>query len=176
MKGLNMKIRTRLLLILSTVPILIILLIGIELFQSSNLNKVSNSLQEKYELSFLATQIHQEIKDEAINLRNIVISNDSNTIQKDLLKIQNDSDAIDQNIALLESNLRTRIEIKANDEIGESAAAFNKMAQSLEEQRTREQSLIWSNSPYTLKHHNRNNNYGNKGYNAANNRILFKIL
>ena len=57
-----MKIRTKLLLALSTFPILLLILVGIGWSQITHLNKATNSLKTNYELSILAEQTHTKLK------------------------------------------------------------------------------------------------------------------
>lgn len=102
-----MKIRTKLLVALSTLPLLIFLLIGIGIYQSINLNKMSNTLDTKYDLSLLAEQIHRGVKNEAISMRNIVIFNTEETVERELRILEKESEAVSSNIALLESNVQT---------------------------------------------------------------------
>jgi signal transduction histidine kinase/DNA-binding response OmpR family regulator/HAMP domain-containing protein len=102
-----MKIKTKFLLGLSSQPILLILLIVIGWYQLSSLNQLSESTQSDYEISLLAEQIQKEIKDEAIILRNIVIFQEEEALQKELNLLQRKSNSVTQNIALLETRVMT---------------------------------------------------------------------
>ncbi len=105
--SLLMKIRTKLLLALSTLPILLVILIGIGWSQMGYVNNMSNSLKTDYDLAILAGQIRADIKDEGILLRNIVIFTDEAAKQKQLTALQLEKDAVKQNISLLESKVTT---------------------------------------------------------------------
>ena len=97
-----MKIRTKLLLALSTLPILLFILIGIGWIQIAYISlTTSNSLKTNYELSILAGQIRADIKDEGIRLRNIVIFTDEDAIQKELTALQLENETVKQNISLV---------------------------------------------------------------------------
>ncbi len=50
------------------------------------------------------------------------------------------------NVAKEDSDISTRVEVQADDEIGEVSASFNKMLDSLEEQKQKEHNLLWSKS------------------------------
>lgn len=102
-----MKIKTKLLLALSTLPILTFLLMGIGWFQLYSLGKISDSSQVNYDLAFLVEEIHRDVKNEAISLRNMMIFTDTESIQRELSNIQNESDSVLQNIAVLESKVKT---------------------------------------------------------------------
>ncbi|WP_010283599.1 response regulator [Bacillus timonensis] len=102
-----MKIRTKLLLGLSTLPILLIVLIVVGLSQISSLDKMNDKMQANYELTIIAEETHREIKDEGIRLRNLVLFNDEETIQKEIAKLQETNQSILGNIALLEEKIET---------------------------------------------------------------------
>ncbi|MFC5465411.1 response regulator [Lederbergia graminis] len=102
-----MKIKTKLLLGLSALPILLVILIVISLFQISKLKEMSETLLANYEKTVLSESIHRDIKDEAIHLRNLVVSDDQETIKKEIKSLQEKQEAVKQNIALLESKLIT---------------------------------------------------------------------
>src|SRR3982751_1013663 len=102
-----MKIRTKLLLALSTFPILLFILIGAGWIQITHLNKATDLLKTNYELSILAEQTHTDIKNKAIRLRNLIIFTDEDAIQKEITAIQLESEEIKQNINLLESKAVT---------------------------------------------------------------------
>ncbi|MFD1849086.1 ATP-binding protein, partial [Oceanobacillus bengalensis] len=97
-----MKIRTKLLLALSTLPIFLIILIVSGRMQITNFNNFSETLNENYERMVLAESVHRDIKDESISLRNITLFNNEETIQSEITKIQTISDRINENIDILE--------------------------------------------------------------------------
>ncbi|WP_196493790.1 response regulator [Ornithinibacillus caprae] len=102
-----MKIRTKLLLALSTLPILILITIGIGRFQLANFYEISSTLQDNYDLSVVANTINTDLKDEAISLRNILMTDDENIIQHEISSIQIVSERIMDNLSLLESKAYT---------------------------------------------------------------------
>lgn len=102
-----MKIKTKLLMVLSTLPLLIFLLICTSWFQISGLQKMSETAQSNYESSFLASQIHREIKNMAITLRDIVILTDQEAVEKELLLLEQQSENVRQSISLFETKVKT---------------------------------------------------------------------
>jgi signal transduction histidine kinase/DNA-binding response OmpR family regulator/HAMP domain-containing protein len=126
-----MKIKTKLLLGLSTLPVLIIFLISIGWFQLYSLNKMSESTQTDYELTFLVEEIHREVKNEAISLRNLLLLEESESIQKELSILQKKSDATSQNIALLESKVSSEEQKKLVHELKITNQKFNDYKESL---------------------------------------------
>ncbi|MEH7223707.1 response regulator [Bacillus sp. JJ1566] len=102
-----MKIRTKLFLVLSTLPILLIVLITIGLSQISGIKKMNTTLQTNYEITILAEETHRGIKDEGIRLRNLVLFNDEETIQKEIVKLQELKQSVLTNIDLLEEKVET---------------------------------------------------------------------
>ncbi len=100
-----MKLKTKLLIGLSTLPILVFLLIGISWFQLTKLNHMTAVLKANYDIVFLAEQIHRGIKNEAISLRNIVLFTDQEQVQKELSRLQEESAMVTENVALLNSQL-----------------------------------------------------------------------
>jgi signal transduction histidine kinase/DNA-binding response OmpR family regulator/HAMP domain-containing protein len=120
-----MKIKTKLTLLLSTLPLLIFLLVGIGWFQLYSLNKISESSQTNYELAFLVEQIHREVKNEAISLRNLLIMEDSESIETELAIIQKESDAVKQDIAILESKVNSQKQRELVQELKITNQEFN---------------------------------------------------
>lgn len=120
-----MKIRTKLLLGLSTLPILLIVLIAIGLSHISSLNKMNNTLQSNYELTILAEETHRGIKDEGIRLRNLVLFNDEETIQKEIAKLQEINQSILTNIALIEEKSDNEEQKSLLRKLKETNADFN---------------------------------------------------
>ncbi|MGO4888405.1 response regulator [Anaerobacillus sp. MEB173] len=108
-----MKIKTKLLLGLSTLPILIVLMIGIGYNQMNNLNKMSTKLQTNYELANLADQIHKGVKDEAISLRNIALFTDHIVVEEELAILQRENDFVVESLILLESKVNEPEKISA---------------------------------------------------------------
>ncbi len=102
-----MKFRTKLLFGLSTLPILLVVLMSIGWAQISGLNKMSTTIQANYELTILAEDIHRDIKDEGIRLRNLVLFNDKKMIQQELAKLEEENQSIVENITLIEEKANT---------------------------------------------------------------------
>lgn len=103
-----MKIRTKLLLVLSTLPIIILLLIGISWSRSATLNNMGDSIQANYKIIALAEKIHQGVNEESIILRNIVILDDKDLIQKQFTHLQTESNKKIKNIELLEASVKSK--------------------------------------------------------------------
>ena len=120
-----MKIKTKLTLLLSTLPLLIFLLVGIGWFQLYSLNKISESSQANYELAFLVENIHREVKNEAISIRNLMILEDSKAIETELAMIQKESDAVKQDIAVLESKVKSQKQLELVQELKTTNQEFN---------------------------------------------------
>lgn len=120
-----MKIKTKLLLGLSSKPFIIILLIVTGLLQIAGLNKWSAHTQNNYELSLLTEQIQKEVKDEAISLRNLVVFNDQDSIQKELKYLQAENDSINQNISLLETKVNTNGQRNMVQKLKDTNSKFN---------------------------------------------------
>jgi two-component system, chemotaxis family, sensor kinase CheA len=102
-----MKIKTKLLLGLSAIPIIVLLLIVIGIIQVSSITKLSNVTQNNYQLSLLAERLQTDVKNEAISLRNIAIFTDRNQIQKELVKLEEIQDEITGKIATMETKVNT---------------------------------------------------------------------
>lgn len=99
-----MKIKTKLLLTLSTLPILLFILIGTGWYQLNHLKSVSNQVTSNFDSSLYAGQIRADIKDTGIALRNIVIFTKEEEIEKNLSIIESEENNIEKNINLLESS------------------------------------------------------------------------
>jgi signal transduction histidine kinase/CheY-like chemotaxis protein/HAMP domain-containing protein len=102
-----MKIRTKLLLGLCMLPILIFLSIGISWSQSLTLNNMSDSLQANYRIATIADEIHRGVKEEGIIVRNIVILDNKDSIQKEIIHLETESESITKDIALLEESVKS---------------------------------------------------------------------
>jgi signal transduction histidine kinase/DNA-binding response OmpR family regulator/HAMP domain-containing protein len=120
-----MKIKSKLILLLSILPVLFLLLIAIAWYQLSSINKMKVSSQSNYELSFLAEEIHRNIKNEAISLRNLLILTDQDSIQKELMNVETESNAISQDIVTLDSKVTTVEQQKMMKELETINQEFN---------------------------------------------------
>ncbi len=98
-----MKIKTKLLLGLSAKPLIIILLIVVGIIQLNSLTKLSETTQRNYQLSLLAERIQTEVKNEAINLRNIVIFTEDQQIQRNIHSLQKGQTSINEKIIKMEA-------------------------------------------------------------------------
>ncbi len=120
-----MKIKTKLILALCTLPILLIILTITGILQISHLNKSADSLEVNYELALLAEEIHTDFKNEAIRLRNIVIFSDESAIQTEVAGLENDSDNVQYNMNLLETKAQTEVQLDLIRSLKETNNEFN---------------------------------------------------
>jgi signal transduction histidine kinase/CHASE3 domain sensor protein len=120
-----MKIRTKLILGLSLLPILIFLLIGIGWFQLQSFKTMNAKSESKYDLVISAEQVHRKVKNEAISLRNLIIFDDKELINKELTTLQNESDIVDQNIAMLEKKVTSDKQKKLVKKLYDTNQSFN---------------------------------------------------
>ncbi|MCC2685021.1 MAG: response regulator [Paenibacillaceae bacterium] len=102
-----MKIKTKLLLGLTTFPVLILLLAGVGWFQYANLDNSTWLLQQNFESARLIEQIQNGIKDEAIALRNILFERNDTSLWLEINKLQRARDTVTQSIDLLEPLMST---------------------------------------------------------------------
>ena len=86
---------------LSPLLILLIVLIISGRIQVGSYNEISNTLETNYNLSVLATSIQRDIKDEVISLRNLLIYQDEDLIQREITTIEEQSERVAENIARL---------------------------------------------------------------------------
>ncbi|MBD8067390.1 response regulator [Bacillus sp. PS06] len=126
-----MKIRTKLLLGLSTLPIILLILLGTSWSQISTINEMNQSVQDGFDTTILVEQIHRDIKDEAILLRNLVLYNDDISIQEVLNNLQVENDAIIQNITLLETKVSTDEHNEMMEQLKNTNSEFNVYKESL---------------------------------------------
>ncbi|MBO0959005.1 response regulator [Neobacillus sp. MM2021_6] len=120
-----MKIKTKLLLGLSSKPLIIILIILFGMLQITSLNKLNNLSENNYDLSLLAEQIQKEVKDEAISLRNLVIFDNQDSFQKELSNITTISERVSHDIAQLDSKTVTKEQKMMVNELKETNIQFN---------------------------------------------------
>jgi len=71
-----MKIKTKLLISICFVPILIAILIIVGLYQLNSLKQANFAVQRNYDASVLVEDIHRQFQDASIHLRNIVMTED----------------------------------------------------------------------------------------------------
>lgn len=104
----SMKVRTKMLLAISTLPILVLLIIGSGWLQTSHLNATSEQIQGNFNSSVLAATIRADIKDQGMYLRNLAIYFNEQAITEELAKIEVESKNVQQNILLLEENVKSK--------------------------------------------------------------------
>lgn len=102
-----MKVRTKFLLAIGTLPILLLLLFAISWFQFSHLKEAGKQIQSNNNMSFLASQIRVDIRDEAILLRNIVIFNTEDSINEQISQLKLKGNKVNDNINRLDSMVTT---------------------------------------------------------------------
>ncbi|TSI09670.1 response regulator [Lysinibacillus sp. BW-2-10] len=102
-----MKIRTRLLIALSMLPIFFFFVIGSGWLQIAHINNSSEEIKLKFDSSTLAGQIRADIKDEAIILRNLIIYDDEAALKAELRALQTERENVHTNILLLEQNIQS---------------------------------------------------------------------
>ncbi|WP_170840693.1 response regulator [Oceanobacillus limi] len=120
-----MKIRTKLLLALSALPILILITIGIGWYQVSSFNKMNEDLQETYDLSIIAEEIHTDIHEEEMRIRNILLSNGSDSMLPEINKMEAASGRVSTNIASLEARAFTPEQKELINELSSTNVEFN---------------------------------------------------
>lgn len=120
-----MKIKTKLWLGLSSKPLIIILIIVSGILQIAELKRLSADTQNNFELSLIASQIQRGIKDEAISLRNLVIFNDSDSIQQELNYLNTESDTIIEKLTMLEAKVNTPEQRKLVEALRDTNERFN---------------------------------------------------
>ena len=120
-----MKLRSKLLLGLSTLPILLIILIVMGYIQLSTFNSKNESIQNSYESTLLVEQVHKDMKNEGIQLRNLILSDDEDKKKSALSKLQEEGDSITENIALLESRVQTKEQKKLIANLKDANQEYN---------------------------------------------------
>ncbi|MBB6446896.1 response regulator [Bacillus benzoevorans] len=102
-----MKIRTKLLLAISTLPALLVVSLFLAWYQNVHLDRASKSVKNSYEASNLAREIRGEMKNQGIQLRNIIIYTDEQAIQREITSLQGNSELISQDLKKLEAIIKT---------------------------------------------------------------------
>ncbi|MFE8698546.1 response regulator [Cytobacillus sp. FJAT-53684] len=120
-----MKIRIKLFMLLTTLPILIFILIGISWFQLNSLQDMSEKTQSNYDLSFIASKIHREVKNESISLRTIALLDKKEDINQGLSLLAQQSETVRQNIALIETKVNTEKHKKITEDLRTTNQKFN---------------------------------------------------
>lgn len=128
-----MKIRTKVLLVLITVPIIILLQLGISWSRLSTLDNLSASLQANYEITALANHIRLAAEEEAIILRNLVILEDENSIQQELIHLQSESESIKKDIALIESSINSTEQTNMVENLIKTNQEYNELKENVKE-------------------------------------------
>lgn len=99
-----MKIRTKLLLSLSTLPILLLILIGTSVIQTNHLHQMSDALKKNYEIASISERVHTDIKTEAMHLRNLVIFSDKKAIANEINSLEALKENVNRQLISLETN------------------------------------------------------------------------
>jgi signal transduction histidine kinase/DNA-binding response OmpR family regulator/HAMP domain-containing protein len=120
-----MKIKTKLLLAFSMLPILLLILIGTGWLQLKQLSIMSETVMTNYELSIIAGEMEVDIKDSGIALRNIVMYSDSDSFEAEMKILDAKGDNIEKNISLLESSVSTPEQRALLTDLREVNADFN---------------------------------------------------
>ncbi|SOC22648.1 two-component system chemotaxis sensor kinase CheA [Ureibacillus xyleni] len=102
-----MKVRTKMLLSLLTLPLLLIIIIIMSVRQIADLNGASANIKDNFDASVLAGQIRADVKDQEIILRNLMIFEDEDAINNELAELQLEKDNVARNIPILESYVKT---------------------------------------------------------------------
>ncbi|MHA6252473.1 ATP-binding protein [Oceanobacillus sp. CAU 1775] len=98
-----MKIRTKLLAVFSPLVILLIAVLILGRSQSISFQNLGETLESNYNLTVIADRIQDDIKDEAISLRNLLIYQDETLIQNEINKIELLNDQVAADIEVLSS-------------------------------------------------------------------------
>ncbi|MGE7666460.1 response regulator [Ureibacillus composti] len=102
-----MKVRTKFLLAIGTLPLLLLLLFLLSWFQVNHISKANNEIKSNYNMSVLAGQIRADVKDEGIFLRNIVLFNQKDSINDQIAELKLEGQKVNDQIEKLDSNVTT---------------------------------------------------------------------
>ncbi|MFJ8235917.1 response regulator [Ureibacillus sp. NPDC094379] len=102
-----MKVRTKFLLAIGTLPLLLLLLFLLSWFQVVHISKANNEIKSNYDMSILAGQIRADVKDEGIFLRNIVLFNHQDSINDQIAELKLEGQKVNDQIEKLNSNVTT---------------------------------------------------------------------
>lgn len=97
-----MRIRTKFLLVLSVLTVLIILIFGTAQFQTNIIDRRTESLRENYDALLMTEQILINIKNKAISMRNIILAEDSQSVLNEIAAIEEGDTKISHSIYTLE--------------------------------------------------------------------------
>ncbi|MDW0117198.1 response regulator [Sporosarcina thermotolerans] len=120
-----MKIRTKLMLALSPLVILLVVLGISGRIQVGSYNKINSTLETNYDQFVLATSIQRDIKNEVISIRNLLINEDEELVQKEITKIEEESKRVSKNIARLGTHAFTEKQLLIMDELDNKYTAFD---------------------------------------------------
>ncbi|MCG7344114.1 response regulator [Sporosarcina sp. ACRSL] len=121
-----MKIRTKLLLALSPLLILLIVLIISGRIQVGSYYKINDTLETDYNLFVLATSIQRDIKDEVISLRNLLIYENDHLIQEEITTIEEQSERVAANIDRLGTHANTEEQLQIMSKLKDNYTEFDK--------------------------------------------------
>ncbi|RHW37434.1 response regulator [Lysinibacillus yapensis] len=102
-----MNVRTRMLIGLTTLPVLLLILIGSGWTQISHLNSANKVIKSNFDSTILVSQIRVDIKDEGILLRNLLLQEKEEDILETLAEIQVEQRTVQQSILLLQESATT---------------------------------------------------------------------
>ncbi|MGY3715952.1 response regulator [Sutcliffiella cohnii] len=100
-----MKIKTKLLLAISAIPVLIILIALITLFQLNNLQNMNQKQLEFFDTIMLAQSIQKDMKDEAVSLRDVVIFQNPQLIEEERERLEVLNTSVEMKLQRLERQL-----------------------------------------------------------------------
>lgn len=121
----KLKIRTRLLLGLCTLPLFLLVVIGVGRLQLANFNEINETTKGNYDRSILAETIQRDIKDEAISLRNLLIYTNDKSITNEVATLQEVRQEVLRNIDLLHESAYTAEQKKLVEELEQTNTHFN---------------------------------------------------
>lgn len=120
-----MKIRTRLLLSLCTLPIFLLVIIAIGRVQLANFTEINQTTKGNYDRSILAETIQRDVKDEAISLRNLLIYTNGESVRDEVATLQETRQIVSSNIDLLHESAYTEEQKKLIEELEMTNTQFN---------------------------------------------------
>ncbi|RDU38174.1 hypothetical protein DRW41_00980 [Neobacillus piezotolerans] len=120
-----MKIKSKMLLGLSSKPILVVLIIIIGLLEVTSINKLNKVTINNYEISLLAEEVHRDFKNEAISLRNIIVFTNDELRQKELSHLQIKNNSLNTKIVYLERMVQTKEQREIIEDIQMTNREFN---------------------------------------------------
>lgn len=106
------------------IPLVLIFLVVSSVSQHNHLNTVSNQVESNFNKSVIAGQIRADVKDAGIHLRNMVMSNNEETVNYEMQQTQIELENIEQNIRELELAASSEQELEMIDSLKAVNADF----------------------------------------------------